>query len=282
MSDLAQRLRPLSAILLSTLAGLLVAAAPLGAQAPNYRLGPDDQVSLRVAEAPEFDGTYKLDQFGRIELSQIGLIDINGRTPSEAEGALKQRLEQRVLVSATVEIAVTQPRSGRVTLLGAVAKQGAVSIPPGATILQVLTANGGVNTGNTGVVQVRRSVGSESETISLPLDELMFRADPRFDIPLRDGDTINVPEGRDITVYFAGELSGPVSFTAKERATLVRAVSKAGGLTDRSSGRIEITRILPDGSTSIFEARYKRILDGEVPDVVLVDGDVINVMRSFF
>lgn len=282
MSDLAPNLRPFPARTLQAFATLLLCASVAAGQGPEYRLGADDQVALRVAEAPEFDGTYKLDQFGRIELVQVGQIDVNGRTTAEAAQILENRLEQRVLVSASVELVVTQPRSGKVTLLGAVARTGAVSISPSATLLQVLTANGGVETGNTGMVQVRRSVGSESETLTLPLDELMFRADPRFDIPLRDGDTINVPEGREITVYFAGELSGSVSFSAKERATLVRAVSKAGGLTDRSSGKIEITRILPDGTTTMFEVRYKRILDGDQPDVLLVDGDVLNVDRSFF
>ena len=262
---------------------MLLTAVPFAAaQEPGYRLGADDQVRLRVAEAPEFDATYRLDQFGRIELAQVGQIDVNGRTTAEAEALLEARLEERVLVSATVELVVTQPRSGRVTLLGAVARTGSVAIGRDATILQVLTANGGVDSRHTGVVQVRRTVGSESETLTLPLDELLFRADPRFDIPLQDGDTINVPEGREITVYFAGELSNSVSFSSKERATLVRAVSKAGGLTDRSSGKIEITRIQPDGSTTLFEARYKRILEGAVPDVVLVDGDVINVKRSIF
>lgn len=286
MRHQAHHLRPLAAALLCpTLlcSALGILWAPFAAaQGPGYRLGAEDQVGLRVAEAPEFDGTYKLDQFGRIELKQVGQIDVNGRTTSEAERVLKTRLEERVLVSATVELVVTQPRSGRVTLLGAVARPGPIPIGPGATILQVLTEHGGVESGNTGIVQIRRSVGSESETITLPLDELMVRADPRFDLPLRDGDTINVPEGREITVYFAGELSGSVSFSAKERPTLVRAVSKASGLTDRSSGKIEITRILPDGTTTMFEVRYKQILEGAEPDVLLVDGDVLNVKRSFF
>ena len=285
MSDLPQRLRPLTAALHAGLVSsviLLLLASPAAGQGPGYRLGAEDQVGLRVAEAPEFDGTYKLDQFGRIELEQVGQIDVNGRTVAEAERILKSQLEARVLVSATVELVVTSPRSGRVTLLGAVNRSGPVTIGPATTILQVLTENGGVAAGNTGVVQVRRSVGGETETLSLPLEELMFRADPRFDIPLRDGDAITVPEGREITVYFAGELSGEISFSAKERATLIRAVSKNGGLTDRSSGKIQITRTLPDGSTTMFEVRYKRILDGDQPDVLLVDGDVLNVLRSFF
>ena len=63
-------------------------------------------------------------------------------------------------------------------------------------------------------------------------------------IPIFANDLINVPATSTVTVYCLGEVGTPgaISFTSTDRITLLAAIARAGGLTDRASRKIEIKR----------------------------------------
>jgi protein involved in polysaccharide export with SLBB domain len=116
--------------------------------------------------------------------------------------------------------------------------------------------------------------------------DLLVRADPKVNIPIFDNDLINVPAAVEVTVYCLGEIAtpGPVNFRSTERMTLLAAIARAGGLTDRAASRILIKRAATQGDATGQElvVDYKRILAGKDPDVELAQGDVIVVKESFF
>ncbi|HTQ79641.1 MAG TPA: SLBB domain-containing protein, partial [Thermoanaerobaculia bacterium] len=132
---------------------------------------------------------------------------------------------------------------------------------------------------------LRRADNGLSDQVAIDLDDLLVRADPRVNIPLAANDLVNVPNAVDITVYCLGEVvrPGAVTFKSTERVTLLAAISRAGGLTDRAAKKILIKRTA-SGITpaSEIEADYKKILAGKAPDVELRQGDVIVVKESFF
>lgn len=260
-----------------------LAACPLFGQQPppDYRLDTGDRLSVTVLEVPELGFTSPVDGAGAISLpDEMGIVRVSGMTVAQAQRAIEERME-RTLRSASVRIVVDQTRSSTVRLRGAVKKPGDHDIGPNTTLFELLTRGDEVTDAHAGVVTVRRtSTTGLVEQVELPLSVLLQELEPRYNLPLRNGDLITIPAGEEMTVYFVGEVNASISFESSEPKTLARAVAKAGGLTERSSGKLVINRTLSDGSKRIINAKYKRILDGRDPDIALERGDLILVKRS--
>jgi len=112
----------------------------------------------------------------------------------------------------------------------------------------------------------------------------MVRADPDANLPIFATDVINVPARVEVTVFCLGEVAQPgaVSFQSNERISLLTAIARAGGLTDRASRKVQVKRRDRNGRDTQLEVNYKSILAGKENDLVLVGGDVIVVKESFF
>jgi protein involved in polysaccharide export with SLBB domain len=111
------------------------------------------------------------------------------------------------------------------------------------------------------------------------------RADPRVNLPLFANDLVNVPSAVEVIIYCLGEVAKPgaLIFKSTERITLLSAISRAGGLTDRAAKKILIKRAATATAPAAeIEVDYKRILAGKAPDVELRQGDVIVIKESFF
>jgi protein involved in polysaccharide export with SLBB domain len=72
-----------------------------------------------------------------------------------------------------------------------------------------------------------------------------------------------------------------VTFKSSERISLLTAIARAGGVTDRAGRKIVVKRGAR-GPASELIVDYRRILDGKDPDVELQQGDVLFVKESFF
>ena len=103
-------------------------------------------------------------------------------------------------------------------------------------------------------------------------------------IPVFTGDLINVPATIEVTVFCLGEVKRPgaLTFKSTERLTLLAAIARAGGLTDRASKTIVIRRHDRSGEDTEIEANFKKIMSGKEKDVELERDDVVLVKESFF
>lgn len=276
-------------------AGLAVcaalAAAPLAAaQAPprvadSYRLGPADRVAVRVAEAPELGFEGSLSAIGTIVAPAVGEVPAAGLTADELATELERLLEIGTLERATVEVEVLEVLARTVSVLGAVKNPGSYGFAGDWTLLEAIGAAGGLaaDRGNS-VHVVRRADNGLSDQITLPLAELVDRADARLNVPVAPNDVIRVERATKVTIYLLGEVAkvGAMEIPSTERMTLLTAIARAGGLTDRASPRITIKRRGADGRITDLQVHYKRILSGRDADVELADGDIVLVEESFF
>jgi protein involved in polysaccharide export with SLBB domain len=274
-----------------TVALCLGAALPAAAQAParveaDYRLGASDRVAVTVAEAPQLgvpEGTIAAD--GTLTLPVVGAVPAAGRTAEELAAEIEQRLEADYLARATVAVEVLDVQARTVSVLGAVAKPGSYGFAGDWTVLEAIGAAGGLASehGNT-VRIVRHAENGLSDQITLPLADLVERADARLDVPLAPNDVIHVERLRKVTILLVGEVAtrGAIELDGRTPVTLLGLIARAGGLTERASPRLTIKRRGADGLLTDIEAHYKRILSGRDPDVELVDGDMIVVAESFF
>jgi polysaccharide export outer membrane protein len=249
---------------------------------PGYRIGPRDLLEIRVFETPEFSGNRRVSEDGKVTLPPVGDVDVAGLT--ETEAAQKGVLELKALQRASVAVQVQEFRARPIAVIGAVRQPGNLSFSGRWTLIEALTAAGGIGDGHGDVAFVlRRADNGLSDQIAISLNDLLVRADPKVNIPIYSGDLINVPGTVEVTVYCMGEVKQPgaVPFKSSDRITLLTLIARVGGLTDRASSKILIKRA---GRTAGGErtADFKRILAGKDSDIELQSGDVIIVKESFF
>jgi polysaccharide export outer membrane protein len=272
---------------------LALAATPLTAQsnaqsgddAFAYRIGPQDSLRIEVAEAPQLSATETVGTDGALHLRYLGEVPVEGLTVDEVAAELERRYESQVVTRATVTVQVLEARSRPVAVLGAVKSPGTLGYSPQWTLQQAIAAAGGLETehGRTVTIQ-RRADNGLSETLSLPLDEVMRGTGPAARLPLFGNDIVTVEPATDVTIYLIGEIAskGARTFKSNQRITVLTVVAAAGGLTDRASPVVRIRRERAEGPPEEIEVNYRRLLAGKEDDVELRHGDALIVKESFF
>ena len=92
-----------------------------------------------------------------------------------------------------------------------------------------------------------------------------------LNVPLQDGDTINVPKAQ--SVFVSGQVKNPGGYAVEPGMTVLQVLSLAGGVTDRgSTGRVQILRTV-DGKQKEIKAK---LTDKVQP------GDTIVVKERIF
>mgnify|MGYP006196742597 CR=1 FL=1 len=278
------RMKSLAAFVLG--AGLLLAsAAPAQIGASGYTIGPRDLLELQVYEVPELNVQRRVTENGIVRLPLLGDVPVQGLTVPELIDSLERLLEETYVERASVNVEVLEFRSRPISIIGAVREPGDLGLPTGWTLLEAISAAGGLAESHGDRIHVlRRASNGLTDQISIPLDALMTRADPRANIPLFANDLIHVEPRTKVNVYCLGEIASPgaLAFDSTERITVLSAIARAGGLTDRASSKIVIRRPGEGGQVREIEVSYKRILAGKEPDPPLQDGDMLVVKESFF
>lgn len=269
-------------------AATLAFALPLAAQPESdggYRLGPRDRVAIRVFEEPGLSGEFTVNDDGTVRLPLVGNVEAEGLTEDGFAARLKEVLENQLLQRASVSVEILEFRSRPISVLGAVREPGNLNFSGRLTLIEAITAAGGLTSDHGEAIHIlRRAANGLTDQVSISIEDLLVRADPDVNVPIFANDLINVPAAAEVTVYLLGEVSSPgaITFKSTERVTLLAALARAGGLTERASSKIRIQRPGPQGKPEEILVRYKRVLAGEEPDPELRRGDVIIVKESFF
>jgi polysaccharide export outer membrane protein len=280
----------LGALLLAAAPGTAQSGASSGARpsatASEYRIGPRDLVEIRVLEIQEMNVVERrVSENGTINLPFLGDVAAAGLTDAELAARLKAELERQLLQRASVSVQVREFRARPISVIGAVQQPGNLEFAGRWTLLEAITAAGGLapNHGRT-VSVLRHADNGLSDQIVIDLEDLLVRADPRVNVPIFPNDFINVAATLEVTIYFLGEVAQPgaLTFKSTDRITLLTAVARAGGLTDRAARKILIRREDAAGKAQEITVDYKRVLAGKDRDVPLRAGDVVVVKESFF
>jgi polysaccharide export outer membrane protein len=276
---------------LALLAALPAAGLPPSpAKNPGYRIGPKDLVAIQVFEVPELNVERRVTEDGKINLPLIGDIAASGLTETELSERLKALLEAKYVQKASTAVEVREFRSKPIAVIGAVRQAGNLAFSGRWTLIEAITAAGGLAENHGNVIYVlRRAENGLTDQVAIDANDLMVRADPRANLPIFANDLINVPATVEVTVYCLGEVGKPgaINFKSTDRITVLAAIARAGGLSDRAAKRIMIRRAGKGGAGGAARPAeqavdYKRILSGKDPDVELGEGDVVVVRESFF
>ncbi len=264
-------------------------AVPAGAQEPSaassYRIGPKDLLEVRVFEEPTLNVDLRVTEEGTINLPLLGSFSVRGFTEQEAAARIRADLERSYLQRASVTVRISEFRSQPTSVIGAVNSPGNLELSGRWTLLEALTAAGGLASNHGDRVHIlRRAQNGLSDQLTIDLDSLLVRGDARYNIPIFAADLINVPVAVDVNVFCLGEVQSPgaVTFRSSETVTLLAVLAKAGGLTDRAAAKIRIRRQRAGGQVDEIVVNYKRLLAGKDADIEMRDGDVVVIKESFF
>lgn len=131
-----------------------------GSMGGDYRIGPQDQLSLRVFQVADLSfNEIFVDAAGNLQVPLVGSVRASGLTPAELSRDIEQRLSQRFLRDPQVTITVTRAASQKITVDGAVAKPGVYEMRGRTTLMQaVAMAEGTSNVAELDSVAIFRTV----------------------------------------------------------------------------------------------------------------------------
>lgn len=269
--------RTIVACLLS-LASLAAASAPAPepANRPLLQLGAGDQVKMEVFGRPEMDMTTYVADDGSIRVPLAGSVQIGGLSPAAAgqrvESALK---EGQYLLDPHVTFTVIQSRSQRVSVLGEVKSPGRYPMESNTTVLDLLAQAGGATDKGSDTIYILRPDSSGNlQRFAVNLKGAVDSKDatPAVLQTLRGGDSIFVPVAEQF--YIAGEVHAPAMYRLESGMTLLQAIARAGGITERgSASRVQIKRRSPKGGYLVISGK---------PDEKIQPEDVITVKERIF
>ncbi|WP_200761289.1 polysaccharide biosynthesis/export family protein [Poriferisphaera corsica] len=119
--------------------------------------------------------------------------------------------------------------------------------------------------------------------IEIPYDRLLD-GDLRYNIVIRRGDIIRVPDPTAGFVYIMGEIARPGAYTVpgERDLTIKQLVASAGGLSQLAiPERVDLTRRIEDSEEATIRINVRSIFEGSEPDLYLKPNDLINVGTNF-
>lgn len=286
------------------------ADAQRSSAAEQYRIGPRDVLSIRVA-APEIIQQFSAESLEVNECGMIPLLSVQNEEQNEVRaaglttGELQERLRKfytKYKRNPQVVVKVREYNSQPVAINGAVVKPGQFQLRRPVRLLELLQFYAGGPTERSGgsiqiarvpafgmcepaaaTAEVAAAQAHAVEDASLPsflnfkLEETM-KADERSNPYLQPGDVITLPEAKE--AYVVGNVLRPGPVVLKDdRLTVSRAIAMVGGtMPDSKKERVRIIRQEADGAGSreIF-VDLKAIDKHQAEDVALMPNDIIDV-----
>jgi polysaccharide biosynthesis/export protein len=122
------------------------AAGPAVPEVPtDFRLGPDDIVTVAVYQNKDLTGDFTVRPDGKITMFLVNDIQAAGLTPGELrESVAKALAAGHFIADPTVTVQVKEIHSLRVYITGQVGKPGPYPLTPHMTVLNLITMAGGL------------------------------------------------------------------------------------------------------------------------------------------
>jgi polysaccharide export outer membrane protein len=219
-----------------------------------FRLGPGDIIDIEILGEAGSAATVLVGPDGKIYYSLLPSTFVWGLTLAEAKNVLEESLAKYILVRPEVALNLRAVASRRIWMLGNVQQPGIYTLATPMTVLEVVSAAGGI-----------MSVAGSSHEL----------ADLRNSFVMRDGQMLRIDLER---LFHQGDLSQNIYLQAGDYIYLRPAVSRDIYVL----GAVRAPNIVPHGAKSslvsaIATVDYQAIVKGKAPDVGLEPGDIIYV-----
>ena len=264
-----------------------------------YQLQVGDQLDFSVWEHPELSQKIQVREDGTFPFPLIGSVQAAGRTTSDLEKEIRERLDKDFIVNPQVSVRLI---GAQFTVLGQKGSSGTYPIEGSLDLMTALGKAGDILTLRTSPVEIIRRQGNKQVVIRANVDRLLNGKDPN--IPVLPRDTIYVKPplvtasatasdsdpafGRKISVRIIGakftalgEVNSPGVYSIDGALDVLGAVSLAGGISKFGSSRIEVIRTV-GAQKVVIRANLDRILQGKDPNFRIFPHDTIHAKRRLF
>lgn len=269
---------------------------------PDYKLGPEDVITMTVFNLPEMTQTIRVENDGTITVKLLGKVKAAGLTTVQLRDELQTELGKTYLEDPHVTVFIKQFHSTPVSVVGAVAKPGLYQMPGPRTLIQVIAMAGGVNLPGTAAgnmqggapagrwAYITRKQGFADLTpvsgiqkiapdqVKVDLGRLLYSHDSALDIMVKPFDTITVSKAG--VVYVVGDVMKSGGFTLEDvdHLTALQALSLAQGCsTSCNMHHDEIIHTLPDGTRQMSYVNLGKVMKGKAKDPILTANDMLVI-----
>jgi polysaccharide export outer membrane protein len=161
----------------------------------SYKLGPDDELAIRILNQPDYTlEKVKISPVGRIYHPLLGDIEVAGLTVDKLTEKLTADFSQYI-INPKLSVSLLEANSAKVGVLGDVAHPGIVVMTRPMTVLDVLSATGGISDlGSKSKVTILRQSGYDRpQTVNVNVKRILEgKANSEENLRLQAGDTIIV------------------------------------------------------------------------------------------
>jgi polysaccharide biosynthesis/export protein len=265
-------------------------------------IGSGDLLHIDVFDVPELSREVRVGDGGDISFPLIpGKVTAAGLTPIALEETIERLLIENGLVShPQVSVFVKEQTSQPVTVVGAVQHTMVYQAVRPTTLLEVLSAAGGITDDAGNLVLITRPAhpgapatrnvsdtndpDKDQQIITIRLQDLLESGNSVYNVPVYGGDVVSVPRAGIVYVLGFGvsQPGGYVVQSRGEQVTVLKALALAHGLTTfAKANSAVIMRTNPaTGNKDQLPVRIKDIENHKVPDVAMKSNDILYIPDS--
>jgi polysaccharide export outer membrane protein len=161
----------------------------------TYKLGPDDELAIRILNQPDYTlEKVKVSPVGRIYHPLLGDVEVAGLTVDKLTEKLTAEFSQYI-IQPKLSVSLLEANSAKVGVLGEVTHPGIVVMTRPMTVLDVLSASGGIgDLGSKSKVTILRQTGFDRpQTVEVNVKRILEgKANAEENLRLQAGDTVIV------------------------------------------------------------------------------------------
>jgi polysaccharide export outer membrane protein len=245
---------------------------------PLYRIGGGDVLKLDVFGRAEVSGTHTVGPDGRITVPIVGDLNLNDLSREEAQALLDSRLHQ-FFTTPVVTLAVQQYTSNQVTVLGRVERAGPQKFAHPPTLAEVLASAGAMPILDKQATLTRCAIMRGRDKLIWVDLKALLNGDPGYNLRMKKGDIVFIPDSSDTAVYVLGAVPKPGSYRITPRMTVLDVLAQAGGPNeDAAPQQIGVYRA---GSQQVEVINFADLINvSRAVNYALEDGDVVFVPKS--
>jgi polysaccharide biosynthesis/export protein len=266
----------------------------------EYKLGNGDLVNVDVFDVPQLSRDVRIDDSGHISLPLLPeRIVARGLSTVQLQEKIAELLKASGLVtSPEVTVSLREQRSQPITIIGSIKTPQVIQSLRPMSVLEVLSACGGITEEAGSVLLVTRKVPADvsaktdsgepdllaaPQTFTIDLWDLLNSPTPKDNMMLVGGDIVTVPRAG--IFYVVGAVTHPGGFILSNDAdqmTALKALALAAGVTSTAKANDAVI-VRKDPATGISKevpVDLKKLLERKGPDAKMQANDILFVPDS--
>ncbi len=246
----------------------------------DYLIGINDTVVVSTIGG-DASGSSRVDGNGNIQLPVLGLVKADGFTTEQLSKNIGELLKiKKYYADPWVVVQVANYQSKPLYLVGEGGGSSTTYMDRPLTLLEGI-AKVGITAGNGNIK--RAQLLRNKRLVPVDIYSLVAKGDIRQNVWLKPGDTIFIPDKKNMQVIAFGAASGSVPTNNDGTLPLDRLMAQLNPNFVRSDlSRVRVIRSLSTTSGELIIVDFEKTMRGEALPFILQDGDLVYIPRSKF